>query len=109
MFKDLYKKANDAIPTEDAYLRVMEKVNAKPTKTKYSYGKIAALAACFILTISLVTVYEKAAPKKEEPFGPITKENIPAPNTDPQGVEPTPEVIAPSGQETVTPQPRVIP
>jgi len=104
LFKDLYKKANDRIPTEDAYLRVMEKVNAKPKTIKYSYGKIAALAACFILTISLVSVYENAVQNRKEPFGQITKENIPVPavnpETEPQTEEPTPEA---------TPEVRVTP
>lgn len=112
MFKDLYKKANDKIPTEDAYLRVMEKVNAKPKTIKYSYGKIAALAACFILTISLVSVYEKAAPKREEQFSPVTQENIPAPNTnpttEPQETEPTPEAPKPATPEEI-PEPIVVP
>ncbi len=123
MFKDLYKKANDAIPTEDAYLRVMEKVNAKPQKTKYPYGKIAALAACFILTVSLISVYEKAAPQKEEPFAPITAENMPVPNINPEGNEVAQHTVNPNGQEVavakitpspsaepeVTPEPVVVP
>ncbi len=78
MFKDLYKNANDKIPTEDAYLRVMESVNTKSRKTKYSYAKIAALAACFLLTVSMISVYEHFAPKEEVPFEIITPENLPA-------------------------------
>ncbi len=77
MFKDLYKKANDKIPTDDAYLRVMEKVNAKSRKTKYNYAKIAALAACFLLTVSMISVYENFAPKEDVPFEVITPENLP--------------------------------
>ena len=96
MFKYLYKKANDAIPTNDAYLRVMEKVSAEPRKTKYSYGKIAALAACFILTVSLISVYEKSAPQKEEPFAPVSETNMPVPNVTPSA---TPKV-----QKTATPR-----
>ncbi|MBQ7975172.1 MAG: hypothetical protein IJ300_05755 [Clostridia bacterium] len=78
MFKDLYKNANDKIPTEEAYLRVMEQVNAKKQKTKYSYAKIVALAACFLLTVSMISVYENFAPKEEVPFSVVTPENLPA-------------------------------
>ena len=89
MFKDLYKNANDKIPTEDAYLRVMETVNTKSRKTKYSYVKFAALAACFLLTVSMISVYENFAPKEEVPFEIITPENLP---TDaPVVVKTTPE------------------
>ncbi len=113
MFKDLYKKANDKIPTEDAYLRVMEKVNAAPQKTKYSYGKIAALAACFILTVSLVSVYENSGPGQEEPFAPVTAENMPAPNINPEGNEVAQPVANPKEQDVavvkVTPSPSVEP
>ena len=77
MFKDLYKNANDKIPTEDAYLRVMESINTKSRKTKYSYVKFAALAACFLLTVSMISVYEHFAPKEEVPFEIITPENLP--------------------------------
>ena len=77
MFKDLYKNANDKIPTEDAYLRVMESVKTKSRKTKYSYAKIVALAACFLLTVSMISVYENFAPKEEVPFEVITPENLP--------------------------------
>lgn len=77
MFKDLYKNANDKIPTDDAYLRVMESVNTKSRKTKYSYAKIVALAACFLLTVSMISVYENFAPKEEVPFQVIQPENLP--------------------------------
>ena len=76
MFKDLYKKANDKIPTEDAYLRVMDKVEAKSKKTKYSYAKVALLAACFLLTVSMISVYENFAPKEEVPFEVLTPETL---------------------------------
>lgn len=66
MFKDLYKNANDKIPVDDAYLRVMEKVTQKSTKTKYKYAKIASLAACFVLTVSMISVYESS--KNHESF-----------------------------------------
>ena len=101
MFKDLYKKANDKIPTEDAYLHVMEKVNAKPQKTKYPYGKIAALAACFILTVSLISVYEKAAPEKEE-FGPVTIENLPTPSAELGGTQVAQNTVKPNEQGGAT-------
>lgn len=113
MFKDLYKKANDRIPTEDAYLRVMEKVNAKPKTIKYSYGKIAALAACFILTVSLISVYEKATDKTEEPFAPITAENLPTPNANPEGNSVVQNEVTPPEQGiavvNVTPDPTAEP
>lgn len=64
MFKDLYNSANDKIPTEDAYLRVMKKVESGPRKNKYGYVKVAALAACFLLTVSTISVYEKHSSKK---------------------------------------------
>lgn len=113
MFKDLYKKANDRIPTEDAYLRVMEKVNAKPKTIKYSYGKIAALAACFILTVSLVSIYEKTAPNTQEPPSPISTENLPTPNAAPDGNGVVQNDITPPEQGiavvSVTPDPTAEP
>jgi len=69
LFKDLYKKANDTIPTEDAYLRVMEKVNAQPQKTKYGYTKYIAVAACFILMVSVVSVFRSMSPDNNSPRG----------------------------------------
>lgn len=97
MFKDLYKNANDKIPTDDAYLRVMEKVNAKSRKTKYNYAKVVALAACFLLTISMISVYENFTPKQEVPFEIIRQENLP---TDaPVAAKPTPK---PENKSSVT-------
>ena len=92
MFKDLYKNANDKIPTEDAYLRVMESVNTKSRKTKYSYAKIVALAACFLLTVSMISVYENFAPKEEVPFEVITPENLPTSTPVVAKITPEPEV-----------------
>lgn len=105
MFKDLYKNANDKIPTEDAYLRVMESVNTKSRKTKYSYGKIAALAACFVLTVSMISVYENFAPKEEEPFTVITPENLPAntPQVAEESPKPTAQPVVAEATETSTP------
>lgn len=118
MFKDLYKNANDKIPTEDAYLRVMESVNTKSKKTKYSYAKIVALAACFLLTVSMVSVYENFAPKEETPVV-ITPENLPAKVPVVQEVTPTPEVQpkvtkvleteAPAPIEEIQPEPTLNP
>lgn len=90
MFKELYKKANDKIPTEDAYLRVMEKVNAKPQKNKYNYAKIAALAACFLLTVSMISVYENFAPKEDVPFEVLTPEPVSTDAPKPAKSVPTP-------------------
>ncbi len=92
LFKDLYKNANDKIPTEDAYLRVMENVNTKSRKTKYSYAKIVALAACFLLTVSMISVYENFAPKEEVPFEVITPENLPTNTPMVAKTTPQPEV-----------------
>lgn len=58
MFKDLYNGAASKISTQDAYLRVMKKVDAAPKKNKYSFAKIATLAACFILTFSMISLYD---------------------------------------------------
>ena len=81
MFKDLYKNANDKIPTQDAYLRVMERVNSESRKTKYPYMKVAALAACFVLTVAMVSVYEKSKPSVETPIEPanVITETVPTP------------------------------
>lgn len=92
MFKDLYKNANDKIPTDDAYLRVMEKVSAKSQKTKYSYAKVVALAACFLLTVSMISVYENFAPREEVPFEVITPQNLPTDVPVVAKITPTPEV-----------------
>lgn len=78
MFKDLYKSANDKIPTEDAYLRVMKKVSKESSKTKYNYTKVAMLAACLVLTVSMISVYDKFSEKTEEPFEIITSHTIPS-------------------------------
>ena len=91
MFKDLYKSANDKIPTEDAYLRVMKKVSKESTKTKYNYTKVAMLAACFILTVSMISVYDKISEKTEEPFEIITSHTIPSPE-----IEPAKEITMPA-------------
>lgn len=76
MFSDLYKKANDKIPTDDAYLRVMDSVNAKSGKNKYGFAKFALLAACFILTVSMISVYENFMPAEEVPFEVITPDTL---------------------------------
>lgn len=92
MFKDLYKSANDKIPTGDAYLRVMEKVNAKPEKSKYPYMKVAALAACFVLTVAMVSVYENNKHQAELPIEPtnVVTETIPEPVAIQEVVTPEP-------------------
>lgn len=91
MFKDLYKHANDKIPTDDAYLRVMENINTKSRKTKYNYARIVALAACFLLTVSMISVYETFAPKEEVPFEIITPENLPTSTPAVAKITPEPE------------------
>ena len=95
MFKDLYKKANDKIPTQDAYLRVMEKVDSKHRKNKYNYAKFALLAACFLLTVSMISVYENFAPKEDIPFEVVTQETLTTPSPKAKTVpENTPAVTA---------------
>ena len=104
MFSDLYKKANDKIPTEDTYLRVMEKVNAKSKKTKYSYTKIALLAACFLLTVSMISVYDNFMPAEEVPFEVITPENLPTDAPVVAKVTPNP-TVKPKAIASETPEP----
>lgn len=60
MFKDIYKRANDKIDTQSAKSRVIAKLNKPvPVKRHYPVAKIAALAACFVLTIAIAGVYER--------------------------------------------------
>lgn len=89
MFKDLYKNANDKIPTDDAYRRVMERVSQESPKTKYSYKKVAMLAACFVLTISMISVYENYTSKIEKEFEVIPKPTRVATTTPEQDVTPS--------------------
>ncbi len=60
MFKDIYKRANDAIPTGAAYTRVMNRLEEpKPRRTwGKSFARAAALAACLVFTFSVVSIYE---------------------------------------------------
>lgn len=60
MFEELYKRANAKIPTEDAKARVVKKINTQNTAKKRINGVIkgAALAACLVLTIAMVGVYQ---------------------------------------------------
>ncbi len=60
MYKDLYKRANDSIPTDDAKKRVMlrlakaEKRNGIPA---VRIGQFAALAACLVFTVAALNIY----------------------------------------------------
>lgn len=64
LFKDLYKKANDSIPAEDAYANVMQRIERSSANTKHRrIGEIAALAACLIFTFATVSIYERQQEK----------------------------------------------
>lgn len=104
MFKDLYKNANDKIPTEDAYLRVMERVAGESKKSKYPYIKVAALAACFILTVAMVSVYESNKHSKQPPMTPvnIVTETIPSPVAEQEAIKPK---VTVKPQAAVAPKP----
>ena len=60
MYKDLYKRANDSIPTDDAKRRVMSRIE-RPAITKVGPRKrvteIALLAACMVFTFAAVGIY----------------------------------------------------
>lgn len=103
MFKELYKGANDKIPTDDAKSRVMEKIN-RPNNVKknYSYAKVAALAACFIITVGAVGIYENHIAQESIIYEEITPENLVRTVPNPvETQEPKQEVVAPQ-KETNT-------
>lgn len=58
MYKDLYKKANDSIPTDDVKMRVMKRIE-KPARSRNvrRFAEISALAACLAVTVSVVGIY----------------------------------------------------
>lgn len=60
MFKDIYKRANDSIPTGTAYTRVMNRLEQPKPHREWgkSFARAAALAACLIFTFSVVSIYE---------------------------------------------------
>ncbi len=60
MFKDIYKRANDSIPTGTAYTRVMNRLEEPKPHQAWgkSFARAAALAACLIFTFSVVSIYE---------------------------------------------------
>ena len=58
MFKDIYKQANDRIDESSAKSRVIAKLNKPvPVRRVKSGARIAAIAACFVLTIAVAGVY----------------------------------------------------
>ncbi len=69
MYKDLYKKANDSIPTDDVKRRVMSRLE-KPVITKVSPRKrvteIALLAACMVFTFAAVGVYNNFEKEQDD-------------------------------------------
>lgn len=74
MFKDIYKQANDKIDTDAPKSRVMAKLSKNPApvvRKRYSAAKVAALAACFVLTIAAAGIYENM--QKEMPHTLIEK------------------------------------
>ena len=59
MFKDVYKRANDRIDESGAKSRVIAKLNMPvPVRKSFGGARIAAIAACFVLTIAVAGVYE---------------------------------------------------
>lgn len=97
MFKDIYKQANDKIDTQSAKSRVIAKLNKPmPVKRSVSVAKIAALAACFVLTIAVAGVYEQV--QKDElpvPVPPVVATPKTAENTAEDS-----QVVVESGAET---------
>ncbi len=69
MYEDLYKSANDKIPTKNAKERVMAKLDT-PQKVNYkaSLTRIAAIAACFVFAFSMVSLYNYSKNKKQSPL-----------------------------------------
>lgn len=68
MFKDLYKQANDKIDTESPKSRVMARLAKKspaPARKSYKAAKVAALAACLVITIAAAGIYENVQKKTE--------------------------------------------
>lgn len=74
MFKDLYKQANDKIDTEAARSRVMARLEHRVVPVRRAprrIQRVAALAACFVLTIAAATVYERFQKQNENELAPI--------------------------------------
>lgn len=69
MFKDLYKQANEKIDTLDAKARVMKKIACPaPVRKSYPVARVAALAACFVLTVAAAGIYENMQKEIDNPL-----------------------------------------
>lgn len=119
MFKDIYKQANDKIDTDAPKSRVMAKLSKNPApvvRKRYSAAKVAALAACFVLTIAAAGIYENM--QKEMPHTLIEKTAEIAADTEKEAN--TPEAFqndtvakktaeAPKVARTAKPSPKTVP
>ncbi len=78
MFKDLYKQANDKIDISDPKSRVMARLSQSslPARKSYRAAKVAALAACFILTIAAAGIYENIQKETETLPGMIPEMSV---------------------------------
>lgn len=71
MFKDIYKQANDKIDTDAPKSRVMAKLSQTPSpamKKRYRVTRVAALAACFVLTVAAAGIYENMQREIDTPI-----------------------------------------
>ncbi len=109
LFKDMYKRANDAISTDEAYNRIMLKLEKPPVNTKRRRAaEIAALAACFIFTFAAVNVYNryKELPKNSEIIAEHTQNPQSGITKMPENTDTASETdtVAESGEAAVVPQ-----
>ena len=78
MFKDVYKRANDSIDTQDAYKRLMEKIES-PVKRKnpnrHAYKAAAAMAACLVIAVSTGVYVHISENIKTESIAKIPEKN----------------------------------
>lgn len=95
LYKDLYKKANNNIPTDDAKMRVMariEKPVAVRVKPRRKVAEFAALAACLVFTFAALGIYNNFEKEQNDK---ILRMNIPETarvlEEAPVSVEPTAE------------------
>ena len=75
MFKDMYRKANDSIPADNARLRVMARIeNPRVVKPYEKVVRCAALAACLVFTFTAVSIYQSFEKSKQtEDLTPIPR------------------------------------
>ncbi len=70
LYKDLYKRANDSIVTDDAKMRVMARLQKaeKRSVPVRRVSQFAALAACLVLTVAALNIYNNFEKEQSTEF-----------------------------------------